>query len=344
MLKTYDVGSTPVNPNSNSGMDIFIDKIRAGVDFPKYGQTRSMIDMFLDSMDGIRKVGSNYELEGPISISPEKAKIEEVKEIEKNSKLIYEKIGKPFNMGICVTGPNDLVIASFPKARGAYRNWLFQEFGDAISKIVENNIFSNKEGRVSMVDIDEASFGTFDDPEVSFGSEGREYLLKSWESISRKAKSKNVEVGMHLHSTVDKLPWEVKSLKTIGSHVNDKFLYEGQETKKLLEKEDKFLKASITKTIFDDMVGDELRNSGVDESSIGQRMADIWTSINNGKINPMQYVESPETMEKRLDKIVKRFGEERVPYAGPECGFKSFPTYESAIKCLERVSQVVHSY
>jgi len=44
-----------------------------------------------------------------------------------------------------------------------------------------------------------------------------------------------------------------------------------------------------------------------------------------------------------LVKIVENFCENRVLYAGPECGLRSFPTYESAIECLRRVSQAAKS-
>jgi methionine synthase II (cobalamin-independent) len=46
-------------------------------------------------------------------------------------------------------------------------------------------------------------------------------------------------------------------------------------------------------------------------------------------------------MKKRLTKILELFGENRVPYAGPECGLRSFPTYESALECLRRVVESV---
>jgi len=42
----------------------------------------------------------------------------------------------------------------------------------------------------------------------------------------------------------------------------------------------------------------------------------------------------------RLRRAVERFGE-RVAYAGPECGLRGFPTYESALECLRRVARAV---
>jgi hypothetical protein len=35
------------------------------------------------------------------------------------------------------------------------------------------------------------------------------------------------------------------------------------------------------------------------------------------------------------------FGEEKIPYAGPECGLGGFPTYECAVKYLGRISSAI---
>jgi methionine synthase II (cobalamin-independent) len=55
----------------------------------------------------------------------------------------------------------------------------------------------------------------------------------------------------------------------------------------------------------------------------------------------MAFMESVEIMTKRLKKIVDRFDENRVLYAGPECGFQSFPTYATALECLRRTALAV---
>jgi len=37
--------------------------------------------------------------------------------------------------------------------------------------------------------------------------------------------------------------------------------------------------------------------------------------------------------------LIKMFGVERILYAGPKCGLKSFPTYQCALECLKNVSE-----
>ncbi len=54
-------------------------------------------------------------------------------------------------------------------------------------------------------------------------------------------------------------------------------------------------------------------------------------------------LEELEQIKKRLADIIGFFGENRVPYAGPECGLKGFPTYQSAIECLKRVAKAAKS-
>jgi methionine synthase II (cobalamin-independent) len=128
------------------------------------------------------------------------------------------------------------------------------------------------------------------------------------------------------------------SLDIVESHVDD-CLYTSEKTKKLLEKEDKYLKASISITVFDDLIKKEIeRNMNqIDEIMLNQKIADVWTGIKKGRINATQYIETLEIMKKRLLQIINRYGIERVPYAGPECGLRSFPTSNSAMECLRRV-------
>jgi methionine synthase II (cobalamin-independent) len=79
----------------------------------------------------------------------------------------------------------------------------------------------------------------------------------------------------------------------------------------------------------------------LDEISINEKIAEAWKNITKKQIDPTILVENIELMKERLAKIVGFFGENKVPYAGPECGLRGFPTYESALECLKRVSKAV---
>jgi 5-methyltetrahydropteroyltriglutamate--homocysteine methyltransferase len=319
----------------------FLDKIRVNIDVPNYPQFRDMNKMFLSMMDGIEKIDAGY-LETKIpSLKTDEDMIPEILAIEKNSQTIQEKKGEPFQFRVCVTGPYTL--ASFFPYRDART---FSRLGNIISQILENTLFSNKYGKTSLVSVDEPVFGFLDDPLLDFGSEGRENLLRAWESIFHKIKSKNAQTMIHLHSTTNELFWDIDSLKVIDSHVDDP-LQEMKKTQEMLESRDKFLKASITYNDFDKLILQRIvadSREKLSESEANEKIAAAWTAIKNGGVNPESFLESVGTMKKRLVRVVDRFGLERVPYAGPECGLKGYPTYDSALECLRRVSSAVESF
>jgi len=368
MIQTFDVGSTPFPGDYErflkeiasvdhlikltystkfSGdrgyfeekiVECFLDKVGAGIDIPNYPQFRDMNEMFLDSIDGIEKSKEGYMITGPTSIEPEKRQIPEVKILEERAREICVKTSTPLKVKLCLTGPYTL--ASLFTHRGPY---LFSTLGEMISKIVETNLFDNKFGRVELVALDEPVFGLFDDPLLDYGARGREELLKTWESIYHIIKSKKVKTCIHLHGTTNELFWQIKSLDIIESHVEDP-LYSSRSTKQMLEREDKFLKASIGITNFDNLIRNYLRKSAVEETALNQKIADVWTDVRKGKADSTIFLEKEEIIAERLRKIIEQFGGERVLYAGPECGLKSFPTYECAIECLRRISTVVRGF
>lgn len=318
-----------------------LDKIRVGIDVPNYPQFRDMNEMFLSMMDGVERIKGGY-LETKIpSVKTDKSSIPEVMVIEKHSQRIQEKKGAAFEVRICVTGPYTLS-SFFP-----YRNKsIFIRLGNVISQIVENSIFNDKHGRVSLVSVDEPVFGLQDDSLIDFGSEGRENLQRAWESIFHKAKSKNAQTLMHLHSTVDGLFWDIDSLEIIDSHVDDP-LHQTKKTKEKLESTDKFLKGSIAFSEFDNLIRQRILSNSrekLTEVSVNEKIAEAWKSINRGETDPKIFLENIDVMKQRLAKLVNRFGVERVPYAGPECGLKGFATYESAVECLRRVSSAIESF
>jgi 5-methyltetrahydropteroyltriglutamate--homocysteine methyltransferase len=361
LIKTCDSGSFPfvgdsakflegTKPSSLNQMDEsaeyfekkivenFVDKILVGIQVPNYPQFRDMNEMFLSMMDGIEKLDAGY-LETMVpSLKTDEKQLPEIWAIEKNSQMIQEKKGEPFEVRVCVTGPYTLA-SFFP-----YRDeGTFIRLGNVISQVLEENLFSNKQGKTSLVSVDEPLFGFVDDPLIDFGSNGRENLLNSWETVFRKVKSKNAQTMIHLHSTANPLFWDADSLDVIDSHVDDP-LIQMKKTSELLEKRDKFLKVSVAVNDFDALIKEKIAADSqekVAEADLNERIADAWTDIKHGRVNPEIFLESVDTMKSRLAKVVDRFGAERVLYAGPECGLKGYPTYETAIECLRRVSNVM---
>ncbi|MCP8319526.1 MAG: hypothetical protein H3Z52_01085 [archaeon] len=317
----------------------FLDKLEAGINVPNYPQFRDMNIMFLDSIDGIEKSENGYFMVKSLSLRSEMAKIPEVQAIKRNSRTIYEKLGSPFKIKICITGPYTLSSLFLDRRIG-----IFRELSGVLLKFVSGNIHKDKYSKVELIAIDEPAFGFLSDPLIDYGTEGREELLKAWENIFHEAISRGVSSCLHLHNTADELFWEIKSLNIIESHAEDP-IYESKRVKQLLEKKDKFLKASICITDFDRLIREKiLAESHLDEATLMQRVEKAWAGIKQGIIDPKDFLESVETMKKRLKKIVDNYGIERVPYAGPECGMRSFPNYECALEYLKRVSYIIKDF
>jgi 5-methyltetrahydropteroyltriglutamate--homocysteine methyltransferase len=321
----------------NKVLDGLLDKINVGIEVPNYPQFRDMNEMFLSMINGIEKIEGGYLTQRP-SLKSDRSCIPEVAVIERHSQRIMEEKGEPFEVKICVTGPYTLSSLFLYRDRS-----IFSKLGNVISQVLENSIFNNKHGRVSLVSVDEPVFGLQDDPLIDFGSEGRENLRKAWESIFHNVKSKNAETALHLHSTTDELFWDVDSLNVIDSHVDDP-LPQMKTTKEKLESSDKFLKASVTYSEFDTLIRQRIISNSrekLDEIVVNEKIAETWKGINSGRTDPSIFLEDVDAMKARLVEIFERFGAERIPYYGPECGLKGFPTYESAMECLRRISHTL---
>lgn len=320
-------------------VDSFLDKLRAGVDVPNYPQFRDMNQMFLDMIEGIGRIDSGYVETSDLSVENGKGIIPETSVLETCSAEIGQRFG-PFQLRVCVTGPYTL--SSF----FAYKDKnTFTRLGQILTEIIGNNIFNNKHASVRLIAVDEPVFGFVDDPLLDRGSETRENLLKAWESMMQKAVSKGAQTSLHLHNTSNELFWEIKSLEIVESHALDP-LYQNDRTKELLESHDKFLNASISVTNFDELIRTKIiatANQKPNEQVINEKIAETWKKLSKKQLDPRIFVENVEVMKERLVKIVNRFGHNRVSYAGTECGLKSFPTYDTALECLRRMSLAAKS-
>ena len=366
MLQTYDVGSLPSKNDDafRRGAQItpfmealhparyakdkqsfergvqagFLDKVHAGIDIPTYPQFRDMNEMFLNTLTGIEKTGQGYRVRGWLAIRRDGLLIPEVSALRDHIRELSEETGKSLRIRLCVTGPYTL--ASFFPQRGSS---LISQLGAVIAQIVEGNVFMNRFGGVELVALDEPVFGFIDDPALDQGSEERDVLLQAWEEICRTGKTKGAQTCIHLHNTSNPLYWQIRSLDVIESHVDDA-LYTTQRTRTLLAKTDKFLKASIAITRFDSLIRHAIQQTGItDEVALNTRVGEMWTDLRTAQRNPLDFLEHVDAMVLRLKKIVDRFEAERVPYAGPECGLLSFPTYASALECLRRTARAVET-
>jgi 5-methyltetrahydropteroyltriglutamate--homocysteine methyltransferase len=363
MIQSYDIGSLPFfgrldafvrgAESFEAGMDnecavffeesmvkVFSDKLAVGVDIPNFPQFRDMNEMFLAMIAGVERLKEGYVETGKLMLKADKGCLPEVLAIKQNADELNERFEKPFLMKFCVTGPYTL--ASFFPYRTSES---FNKLGEVISQIVDANIFCEKSGCVGFVTVDEPLFGLVDDQLIDHGSSGRENLLKAWSNIFGSARARKAVTCLHLHNTSDELFWVVESLDVVESHVDDP-LYQMDETKRRLEREDKVLKASVCVTDFDRLIRENLKASSpaLNDLALDGAVAEAWRKIRKSAIAPEAFVDAPDVMKKRAEHVITKFGQERVPYIGPECGLRGFPTYESALECLQRIACVGKSF
>jgi 5-methyltetrahydropteroyltriglutamate--homocysteine methyltransferase len=342
-IKSCDVGSLPFEGNFSRFLrdrvyferqivKSFVDKLNTGLDVPIYPQFRDMSIMFIEMMDGAEKFNDFYSIAKPLTLN--RKLIQEVYVLRKHAKLLAENMEKPIQAGICVTGPYTL--------SHLFRDKNLQTIellGEKIKEIVRNNLISSKNFEITLFALDEPSFGFAYDYKTSKYDGIREIIRKVWEDIFYEAKSKGVDTLIHLHTTKDKLFFEVDSVDIVGSEVNDE-LYFSQQTKKLLEEYDKFLNVSICRTNFREIVIEKakmFRNKY-------ENYDEVLKVIGNKEINPAIFLEETDIMVKRLKRVSKLVGVERIKYASPECGLRGFPTYECALTYLKRVVKAVKTF
>jgi 5-methyltetrahydropteroyltriglutamate--homocysteine methyltransferase len=318
----------------------FNDKAKAGITVPNYPQYRDMNQMFIDMIDGLTKVNGGYAETDTLTLKAEQGLIPEIQAIKNHSKKITENLGQPFKLRTCITGPYTLSFLLAYKDKNT-----FTRLGNVLAKITEANTFNTKHGTVKLVSVDEPVFGFVDDPLLDHGSEGRENLLKAWQTIMQKTRAKGAQTCLHLHNTTDELFWQVKSLSIIESHVCDPF-YQAERTKEQLEATDKSLKASIAVTDFDQLIRKHITTEAgkLNEIAVNEKVAEVWKNLKTRKVNPAAFLDTVDVMKQRLTQALEKFGDNRILYAGTECGTWGFPTYESAIEYLGRVSKAVHTH
>jgi len=328
--------SEPCEQFEKSVVKGLLGKLKAGIDVPNFPQFRDMNEMFLQLIEGVTKTKSGYELSGRLTVPSGKRVLPELEVVRQNASQIRDAAGRRVELKICVTGPYTLSSLLANKTSEAFR-----QFGEALREIVGASVVTHKNMEVTLVSVDEPVFGLASDTLLDRGSSGREMLLKAWEEVCHEAKTKGAKTLIHLHDTADELFWGVRDLDLVQSHVGDP-MYESRGAKQICERSDKFIEASVAITDFDCLIRQRIVASKkrVSEASMGQLVADAWGAIKAGKVDPATYLEDSRTMRSRLARILKLFGKQRVLFAGPECGMRSFPNLECALECLRRVSKV----
>ena len=334
LLHLLGVGSDDYECFKDDLVSSFIDKLNMGVDVPNYPQFRDMNEMYFELMTGIERQGGALIAHGGVKAKPG-AVIPETEILKRESSTIRAETGQDkIKIKACVTGPYTL--ASFFQYKTPA---LYEELGNSVAKILSESIFKNNGAELCHVSIDEPVLGFMNDPLLDYGSDGRESLRKAWDEIAYAGASRGLDVSMHLHNTSENLFWEVEHLGVLASHVGDP-LYTQESTKKRLEETDKHLWAAIGITQYDTLIENHYKAEGF-TGNIPEKIAEVWTGLKKGAVDPYTFLEDPAVMKKRLEKLKGFFGSERITYSSLECGLNSFPEYSVAIEYLRRASSVI---
>ncbi|WNY25647.1 methionine synthase [Methanolapillus millepedarum] len=306
---------------------VFEQKINAGVHVPNYAQFRDMTEQFL------HPIRDEKCCDGPFNLKEECAGTVEMdvidayfKQKKKNGELgKYDETGEKPLVRMCVTGPTELYLKEFGSANYAD---IYQLFAKNVNFFVRNAMRKAKYFKIQTVSLDEPSIGI--NPELSLPADE---IITAMTNATRAAGKHGADVQIHIHSPLYyDLACATPTINVIGMESAATPSYMDMIDKKVLSDTDTFIRAGISRT-------DIFNMAGVLNEKYG---GNVWN-----KPDILQKIvtdmETPKTIEKRLNDISKRFGDS-IKYAGPDCGLGSWPTQELAAALLKNTGVAIDKF
>ncbi len=279
-------------------------KIMAGLDYVTYPQHFDMHKQFLDPI-------LKYQVE-PYLIDEKKAIIPEVKVVEEFSKEYYEETGEPLKLRVCVTGAVELYL------RTEFGTYIYPEvlmnIAESVNRFLKNSLVDRKYIKAEVFSIDEPSLGLADIMNLD-----EETLIKALDKSVESVKDKYVQIHLHSLKMAESVV-KCDNIKIITGEFAATPINAELIKKEYLEEYDKFLRAGITRTNIDTIIG-EFVEKGV-------------------KYTEYDLIDDIETIKKRFKWLLEKFGD-RILFAGPDCGLGSWPSQEVAYELLRRTVEAV---
>jgi methionine synthase II (cobalamin-independent) len=298
------VGSFPYENTPENMKTAFWDQINAGVDYPCYPQLVSMVDQFLDpvvSMNcGLTKVDKHFVLADDFKLPTEPFALEYGKfvlDFFKNNPGAKDKVK---GWKACLTGPftlaGDIMITE--KAAGGKSPIIYQEPRAIMSEQILRKLANMMAGIAKAYQEMGAEIISMDDPSLGLIVGRRKTLFHNDDviidilnqAIAPISKSSSLHVCGRLSPRLRDIL--LTSNVKIMDHEFTSGDNEGIFEKKMFDREDKSLAY------------------GVIQSSVSFQK--------DGSLDT--YVETPEIMQKRIDKAVNEIGAENLIFK-PDCGF-----------------------
>jgi methionine synthase II (cobalamin-independent) len=240
---------------------------------------------------------------GQISLDNFPTRVAEVIALERGAEDLSQGLGvDAVSYKACITGPLELTLnlqrlAGFPRG---YDEKLMEFFTELVEKYVRGALVSSPHLRPEVITMDDPSFGLeglgdfFTDTKRD---DSLNHMISCWNRIYANV-PRDVYRGLHLHTS----PYEhlfAADWNLLEAHVD---VYVDSDW---LIDSNKFVRAAI------------MRTDGPSFSSDVDLKA-AWEEIKKGNFS--NYLQAPAEMKRYLDKTLKLYGSDKVPFAGPECG------------------------
>lgn len=278
-------------------------KVGSGLDIINYPQHYEMHKQFLEPI-------GEYKTE-PFLIDEKHAVIPELSVVEKEAKRLFEEKNEKLKLKVCVTGPIELYLKT------DFGSYIYEDILNNLAKsvnhFVKNSIMDSRYAETTVIAIDEPSLGFAD-----WGNVDENVLITA---LDNSVKGVSTDIQIHLHTLkAIAIPMQTEGINIISGEFAASPENMDIVSKKELDACDKFLRAGITRTDIDLILGEYI------EKGIEPR--------------PEQLVEDEGIIEARYDKIKDIFGD-RIAYAGPDCGLGSWQSQEVAQLLLKRTVSAV---
>ncbi len=293
---------------------------------------RDMLSQFLDPIvhhgSGLQKQADRYLWDGTrIQVPSEKAQVAELLALKHGAKTICQECEIDYiQYRACITGPFEMASRIW-RDMGVgprYDEPLIESFATIVYAFMKNAQIETKHLKPLIITLDEPSIGVagIGDLFMDTATDARlNHLIATWNTILSTIPSTYYR-GLHLHSS----PYHQLA------HANWNLLEAHHSvivSKSWLVEHDKYIRAAV------------MRTDGPTFSS-DANLRKAWDEIQSG--NFLAYLQPQEEMLHYLEAVVTRYGSDRLPFAGPECGLGPWTWKygeEMVLANLKNLQQVV---
>lgn len=290
--------------------------------------TRDMVSQFLDPIvrhgSGLQKQKDAYLWDGsPILLPPNKAHIAELIALKHNAKDISQELElELIRYRVCVTGPFELLTRIW-RSMGVsprYDASLIEAFSIIVQHFMQNANFATKYLKPEIFTLEEPSIGVTGVGDLFMDTETDDslsHLITHWNKIFS-ATPNECYRGLHLHSSpyhqLARANWNL-----LEAHL------QVVVTREWLIEHDKYIRAAIMRT---------------DGPTIPTNadLKTVWTEIQSGNFH--SYLQPKIEMKKLLQTAIQRYGNDRIPFTGPECGLGSWDWKHGDTMVLENLARL----